>query len=218
MKIPRTQLRLVLCLVALFVLPAVARAQINTTYSFNLNPGTSAGNPVTNMMIFEASAGGSQLFIDYGGTPNGFTINGTGFSTLTHTSAFNPAMSLIVGLTQQVSKTSLVIFMNDAFAASATGVLFNNTFSSIGHNALIARLRVAETGSQSDLDWFRDVFFPIDGSRAAFVTGGSHTAMEFTAGFPIGTVPEHSDTALLLSVSCGLMLAMCRWKSLLRDS
>jgi hypothetical protein len=199
--------------VALFLLSSLCRADQLTTYSFNLDPGTSRGTPITNMMIFETNVGGSQLLIDYGGSPNAFTVNGTGFSTLSHTSTFTPAMSLIVGLVQQAEKVSLVIFMNNAFAANASGLPYNRSFSSVNHPGLINHVLQAGNGVQSDLDWFRDVFFPIDGWRAAFATGGSFTAMEFTTGIPIGRVPEQSGTLLLLAVSCASVLALHRWKS-----
>jgi hypothetical protein len=199
--------------VAAMFAATLAHADVTTSYNLNLNPGTSAGNPVTNIMILEANANGSQLLIDYAGSPNGFNVSGAGFSTLTHTSAFAPAMSLIIGLTQQVDKISLVIFMSDAFAAQAAGTNFNPNFFSITHNAFIARVLAAETGSQSDLNWFRDVFFPIDGSRMAFQTGGSSTAMEFTVGVVIGQVPEQANTALLLALSCGMVFVARRFGS-----
>jgi hypothetical protein len=207
---PSFTLRAYFGVIVLLAIASVSRADITTSYSLNLNPGTSAGNPVTNMMIFEANADGSQLAIDYGNGPGGYTINGTGSSILTHTSAFNPAMSLIVGITQQVGKLSMVFFMNDAFAAHATGTNFNPNFFSITHNALISHIQLADAGSQTDRDWFRDSFWPIDETRAAFKTGGSYTAMEFTGGVPIGRSPDASSTLLLLALSCGALLAMAR--------
>src|SRR4051794_35533186 len=174
------------CFIALLTAPSLSRADVMTSYSLNLNPGTQTGNPVTDIMIFEANADGSQLFIDYAG----YTISGSGISTLTHTSAFDPAMSLIVGITQQVGRLSLVFFTNNAFAANAAGRNFNPNFFSITHNALISRMQLAEDGSQTDRDWFRDAFWPMDGTRAAFTTGGSHTAIEFTVGVVVGGVPD----------------------------
>jgi hypothetical protein len=109
---------------------------------------------------------------------------------------------LIIGLTQGVDKTQIVMFMNDAFAAGATGLPFSESFSTTRHSELINHLLLAESGNQSELDWFANVFFPSDGTAASFVTGGSFTAMEFTNGDPIGNgVPEQSGTGLLLGMS-----------------
>lgn len=189
------------CSIALVAI-SVCRADIATSYTLNLNPGTSAGNPVTNIMIFEASADGSQLLIDYGGSASGYTISGRGESTLTHLSAFTPAFSLIVGITQQIDKLSLVFFTNNAFAAQAAGTNFNPNFYSITHNALIDRIKAAESGSASDLAWFRDSFWPLDGTRTAFATGGPKTAIEFTVGQIISPVPEQTSTFWLLLGVC----------------
>jgi len=209
MNTPQTKLA-ALAALALLACVRATDAQITTTYHLNLNPGTSAGNPITNIMIFEASADGSQLLIDYGGNPNGYSLPGSGWVTLSHASAFNPAMSFIVGITQQVDKLSLVMFVNDAWAANAAGSNFNPLFFSITHNALISRLKLAESGSQADLDWFRNVFWPADGSRAAFATGGSHKAMEFTIGIIIGQVPEPGSTAVLLGLTCAVLFTVRR--------
>ena len=200
---------LALCFVAV-IAAYPSHASVITSYSFNLDPGTSNGQDITNIMIFEADAGG-QLFMDYGGTPSGFTTSGSGLLELSHTSAFAPTTSLIIGLTQGVDKTQVVMFVNDSFAASATGFPFSESFSTTRHNELINHLLLAESGDQSELDWFANIFFPTDGTAAAFATGGSFTAMEFSNGDPIGNgVPEQSDTALLLGISLGMVL-VGRW-------
>jgi len=196
----------VVCLLVAAIAAEPAFAQTTTTYSLNLNPGTSNGQNVTNIMIFESSAGGSQTSIDYGGAPNAYSIAGSGLSFLTHQSAFTPAMSLIVGLTQAVDKVSLVIFMNETFAASAAGQNFSSVFTTTRHNEMITRMLAAQNGSAAEMDWFRNVFFPTDGMAAAFATGGSATAMQFTVGIPIGQVPETSDTVLLLALAAGAVL------------
>lgn len=190
-------------LLALCAVPA--GAQTTTSYSLNLNPGTSAGGSVTNMMIFETGAAG-QLSIDFGGAANAYHIAGSGLSVLSHTSAFTPQLSLIIGLTQAVDKVSIVVFMNDAFAASATGMKWSDVFGSTRHNEMITRMLAAQNGSSTDMNWFRDVFFPVDGARAAFAPGGSATAMEFTVGVPIGRVPEHGSSLLLLATSAAALL------------
>src|SRR4051812_45216495 len=117
-----------LSVVALAAAVTSSNADVPTSYTLNLNPGTSSGNPVTNIMIFEANADGSQVSIDYGGSASGYTISGQGISTLTHMSAFNPALSLIVGITQQIDRLSLVFFTNNAFATNAAGTNFNPNF------------------------------------------------------------------------------------------
>lgn len=198
------------CCCFTFAAATFSRADVATTYTLNLNPGTSAGNPVTNIMILEASADGSQLLIDYGGSASGYTISGRGISTLTHMSAFTPAFSLIVGITQQIDKLSLVFFTNNAFATQAAGTNFNPNFFSITHNALIDRMKAAEAGSASDLAWFRDSFWPLDGTRTAFATGGPNTAIEFTVGQIISPVPEQSGTLALLGVSSTVLLCVMR--------
>lgn len=199
---------------SLVIAASLTRADVATSYTLNLNPGTSAGNPVTNIMIFEANADGSQLLIDYGGSASGYTISGQGLSTLTHMSAFTPAFSLLVGITQQIDKLSLVFFTNNAFATQAAGTNFNPNFYSITHNALIDHIKAAESGSASDLAWFRDSFWPLDGTRTAFATGGPHSAIEFTVGQIISPVPEQSGTLLLLGASSAVLLFTGRrWRT-----
>lgn len=215
MNTPQIRIALVLqlCTAAVLAFPILSRADVQTTYNLNLTPGTSAGNPVTNIMIFEVAPGSSQVAIDFGPGANGYTLPGTGAVQLTHTSAVAPAMSFIMGLTWQIDKLSLVMFVNNNFAAAAAGIRFNDVFQSMTHNALIAIVQAAEAGSAADRDWFRDVFYPIDGSRAAFATGGSNTAMEFTGGVIIGGVPETGSTALLLSSALATLLIICRSRS-----
>src|SRR3712207_3115506 len=200
----------VVCLLVAAIAAEPAFAQTTTTYSLNLNPGTSNGQNVTNIMIFESSAGGSQLSIDYGGAPNAYSIAGSGLSFLTHQSAFTPAMSLIVGLTQAVDKVSLVIFMNETFAASAAGQNFSSVFTTTRHNEMITRMLAAQNGSAAEMDWFRNVFFPTDGMAAAFATGGAATGLQFTIATPIGTVPEQSQSLLLLGVGAAALLVARR--------
>lgn len=186
-----------------------------TSYSFDLE--TTNGQDITNVMIFESAPGMSQPFIDYGGSPNGYTIGGSGVSQLSHTSAFAPTTSLLIGLTQGIDKTQIVMFVNGEFAASATGLPFSESFSTTRHSELINHLLLAQSGDQSELDWFANVFFPTDGATAAFATGGSFTALEFTNGDPIGgggsAVPENSGTGLLLSMSLGMVLVSRWWMS-----
>jgi hypothetical protein len=178
-----------------------AHADLTTTYTFDLTPGLPTGNPITNIMIFEVNADGSEMFIDYGNNPGGYTINGVGPSSISHTSLFEPSSSFIMGLTQLPDKTSFVMFMNEAFAATAAGHLFSAVFVSERHNALIDRLLSAQTGDPVQLAWFEDVFYPADGSRAAFATSGPKVGMMFTGGVVVTPVPEHGTTALLFGLA-----------------
>lgn len=167
-------------LVALLALVGIRAANaLPVSYTLNLNPGTSNGQDVTDVMILESDGG---LFnIDYP-----YSLGASGVSVLTHDVPFSPTSSLIVGLTEGAEKTQIVMFTGDEFAQSAAGLPFSESFSTTRHSELINHMTLAQAGDQAELAWFADTFWPTDGVAAAFPTGGSFTALEFTSGTVIG--------------------------------
>jgi hypothetical protein len=157
-----------------------ARA-VDVSYPINLIPGTSNGQDVTDIMILEQSVLG-DLHIDYP-----FSVSSSGYSLLSHDVPFEPTSSLIVGLTEGAEKTQIVMLTGDAFAASAAGKPFSQSFSTTRHSELIDHLTLAEAGDQAELDWFTNTFWPTDGVNAAFATGGSFTVVEFSSGVIVGS-------------------------------
>lgn len=169
-----------------FFTPAIAIAillvagsvdAVPVSYTANIN--TMAGNPVTNIMILESD--GTQTFLDYT-----FSLPGRGLSVLTHDSPFVPTKSLVVGLTEGIDDTEIVMLLNSGFAQANAGQKFSVAFPNTRHSELITRLTAAEAGDTGQLDWFRDTFFPGDGAAAAFDTGGPFSVAEFTALAIIG--------------------------------
>lgn len=151
---------------------------VPVTYTANLN--TSAGNPVTDIMILESD--GTQTFLDYS-----FTLPGLGTSALSHDAPFLPTESLVIGLTEGVDQQQIIMFVNNDFAEANVDVRFSEAFPNTHHSELIGRLTAAEAGDADELAWLTDTFFPGDGALASFATGGSFTVAEFTSLTVIGT-------------------------------
>ena len=156
-----------------------ARSAAAVPVSYTANMHTSNGQPVTNIMILESD--GAQTNLDYS-----FTVPGTGISVLTHDVPFSPTKSLVIGLTEGVDKTQIVMLLNNDFAQNNAGVNFSVAFPHTRHSELITRLTEAEAGNASQLAWFSDTFFPGDGAAAAFDTGGAFRVAEFTILTVIG--------------------------------
>ena len=161
------------------------------TVSYTATLDTSVGNPVTNIMIWEAD--GANTYLDYA-----FELPGVGTSVLSHYVPFAPTQSLVLGQTVGVDaggndKTQIVMFMDDYFAAANAGQKFSVAFPNTRHSVLLNNLQAAVAGDAAQLAWFEDTFFPGDGAAAVFDTGGSFTVGEFTALRVIGGAVTHGN-------------------------
>lgn len=191
-----------LVLLAFACASSASAAQI--TYSLDLGTGTQNGNPLTSVAILETD--GTQVNVDFP-----FTIPHAGPQSLTHTVAFQPTLSLIVGLDLATplpgdGKAHVFFFTNSAFANAANGVLFSTVFPNTRHSEFITRFTAAQAGDTVQQAWLRTFFMTGDGAAARFATGGPSTAIEFTTGV-IPATPEPSTYVLLLS---GIAVAVWR--------
>ena len=158
---------------------AASAAAVQVDYTLNLGAGTLNGNNLTSVLILEAGSGLVNLDFPY-------TVPGSGSFVLSHMAPFLPTSSLIVGLdlpstTGGDDKTHLVLFTNDAFAASSAGVLFSTVFPNTRHSDFINRLLLAEGGDAAQQTWLTS-FLLGDGRDAAFAMGTQSTAIEFSTG------------------------------------
>ena len=201
------------------VLTAPARAAVVATpggfevsYALNLS-STLNGNPVTSIFMLETDG---VLF----SAASGFSAAASGFTLLTHTIAFQPTSTLVIGLDLPTAgvgdgKTHLVMLMNGNFAASITGKLFSQAFPGVngqprlGHDALIAAMQAADAGDAVALGIVTNFFLTGAGAFAAFDPAGSFQVGEFTVFVPIAA-PEPASLALLLAGVAGLGLARRR--------
>lgn len=180
-------------------------------YNLNLGGGTLNGNDLTSVMIMEADGLGG-INLDFP-----FTIPGSGTSVLTHTAPFLPTSSLIVGLdlpstTGGDLKTHIVFFTNNAFANSASGNLFSVVFPNTRHNNFIDRLQLAQGGDATQIAWLTNFFVSGDGASAAFATGTSPAAIEFTIAVPLAT-PEPRAFALVALGLVGILARRRTWSA-----
>lgn len=161
-----------------------------TSYSFDL-PSTPNGNDVTTIMILEAGPPGEfSMAFPYTVTPGGIT-------TLSHEIAFFPTSALIVGLELPQpnvgdGKTHIVMWVDNAFAASSIGLRFSEAFPTSRHSLFIANFLLASSGDPAAQQELKDFFLTGDGAAAAFTPGGSFRHIISTV-----IVPEPA-TALLL--------------------
>lgn len=178
-------------------------SDFDVTYTVDL-VGTLNGNPVTSIVVLEA--GGGQFSQDFP-----FTLNASGVSSITHTISFFPTSALVIGLNLPSpgigdEKPHLFMLVNDTFAASANGTKFSDVFANTRHNDMILRLQAALAGDTTQQQWLRDFFLTGDGTAAAFSPTGSFTAIEFSAGTPVGvSVPEPSTMMLVGAAGLALL-------------
>ena len=159
--------------VSVGVVAALAGTAGAMSVSYTASMNTSAGMPVTDILILETD--GTQTSIDLA-----FTLPGTGLSTLTHEEGFQPTRSLVVGVTEGPEKAQIVMFLDSEFAIANAASKFSVAFPNTRHSELIARLTAAQAGDADEITWFTDTFFPGDGAAAAFDTGGSFSVGEFS--------------------------------------
>lgn len=180
------------------------------SYGINMTPGTSNANDITSVFIFESN--GAQLNVDYG-----FTIPGTGVSSLTHTIPFAPTSALIAGIGRGIpgvgdGKDHIYLVVNDAFAESIVGMLWSEVFPGTGgvrvrHNEFIELLADASAGDLDALEAVR-TFATVDAAAGWFDPDGPFAVMEFTFTLPPvgGSIPAPATLELLAAALVGLGL------------
>jgi len=178
------------------------------SYGINMTPGTSNGNDITSVFIFESN--GAQFNVDYG-----FTIPGIGVSRLTHTSSFAPTSALIAGIGRGISgvgdgRDHIYMVVNNGFAESIVGSLWSEVFPGSGetrvrHNEFIDLLTDASAGDPGALDAVL-TFASVDAAGGWFDPNGRFAVMEFSLVPPPvgGSIPAPGTLALLATALVGL--------------
>jgi len=139
-----------------------ARAEYQTSYTFNVN----TGQPVTNVMLLETGDG-------WGGGTWAFTVSGQGQSTLVNpfTSQDPTLRTLLIGIVQGLpgdadpEEKHIVLFMDPTAAGLAENIAWGTLFTSTLEEQLIADLELATSGQ----DW--PIIQPGLDAVGAFVNG-----------------------------------------------
>ena len=188
--------------------PPVSAYQVS--YGINMTPGTSSGNDITNVFIFETN--GAAVTVD-----SGFDIAGTGVSYLTHTSSFAPTSALIAGMVLGTPGVGdgidhVYLVVNNAFAESSVGLLWREVFPGDGvtrvrHGEFIDLLLDASAGDQTALDAVLR-FATVDAAAAWFDPNGPFSVSQFSVTDPpVGvSVPAPGALALVAMALAGLGL------------
>jgi hypothetical protein len=195
---------------ALAVWSPAGAAPVEVSYGIDMSPGTSNGNDITNVFIFESN--GAQFSVDHG-----FVIPGLGVSRLTHTSPFAPTSALIAGIGRGIpgigdGKDHIYLIVNNAFADSIVGSLWSEVFPGndgirVRHNEFIELLTDASAGDAGALDAVL-TFATVDAAAGWFDPNGPFAVSEFTlVPPPVGDrIPAPGTLALLATALAGLGL------------
>lgn len=165
------------------------------SYNINLGIGTSNGNDITDVFIFEWDS--SNFNVDYP-----FTINSVGQSVLQHTISFQPTHALILGYNLGIAgvgdeKDHLFSVTNETFFASVQNKKWSVAFPGVvpgpprtGHSLMVTLLKDAASGDTTALTYLKD-FVEREATHAAFnpATNGFRV-IEWTAANPIDYNPQ----------------------------
>jgi hypothetical protein len=182
------------------VIPVATGYEVS--YGISMNPGSSNGNDVKNVFIFEWNDA-SDFRVGYA-----FTIAGQGHTYLKHTIDFAPTSALLIGYGLGISgigdgKDHLFTATSSAFAQAVTGIKWSEAFPGVPpeprvtHAEMIDLLADAAVGDRVALSeltaWVKS-----EGFSAAFNPAGAFTVVEWTGGNPIGSsIPEPGSLALI---------------------
>ena len=176
------------------------------TYTANI-PNTLNGSDVTNLMIFEKDSVGNVRVVAFP-----YTLAPGDVSVLSDTLIFSPTSTLIAGLdyippSGGTGKMHLVMFVSDAFAASAASKDFSQMFPPVQEQAFIEDLLKVYWGWDHTLlqDYFANG--PLD--SAAFTPGGSFSVVECSTFSP---VPEPATMLFLVFGLVGVVGAIRKFK------
>ena len=184
------------------IAPVAAGFQVD--YAIDMTPGTSSGNDITHVFIFESD--GIQFNVD-----EGTTIAGTGATTLVHLSPFAPTSALIAGLTRGVpglgdGKDHIYLVNNPGFSRSSAGFKWGEVFPGSGgtrvrHEEFINLLVDASAGNAPALAAIRD-FAINDAAAAWFDPNGAFAVTEFSTvpADPVGHNVSVPGTLALLAL------------------
>lgn len=183
-------------------------APVEVSYGIDMSPGTSNGNDITNVFIFESN--GAQFSVDHG-----FVIRGSGVSRLTHTSPFAPTSTLIAGIGRGIAgvgdgQDHIYMIVNDDFAESIVGTPWSQLFPGSGgvrvrHSEFVDLLTDAGAGDEDALEAVLN-FVRVDAAAAWFDSDGPFSVSEFSTPPPPvgGSVPAPGTLALLAAALAGL--------------
>lgn len=179
------------------------------TYTFQLN--TPSGNPVTDLVIYSADATTDNVNIG----PE--VLSASGLQTLTFSTPFDPTRMLVVGLNEDaINGTHIIMFADEAFAASAVGLRWNQLFAPIRHSAMINYIAGAHSGDAASLTALTDFFRGL-GTAATFSSPTSFSILQFSlVPPPIGASLPEPGSLLLLGSGLGVAAGVGRWRSLKR--
>lgn len=183
-------------------------SEYEVEYGINMDPGTSNGNDVQGVFIFEWDD--TNFHVDHS-----FTIAGQGNTYLRHIIGFAPTSALLIGYSEGIpgigdEKDHLYTITSTAFASTVyAGQKWSETFpgvppsSRVGHDAMIGLLKSGDVDALSS--WVK-----AEGYRAAFDPTGGFAVLEWSgcgAGevfvpgvgcVPVGgNIPEPGTLALL---------------------
>lgn len=211
-----------LVLILAFTPDAIAKVTpvedgFQVSYGVRLGPGTSNGNDINDVMIFEWAEGG-EFSAD-----GPYTINGRGRTHLSHVVDFEPTHALVMGWGAAIpgvgdEKDHLFTLSNALFSFHASGQKWSDVFPGVppeprtGHNAMIGQLQAAAAGDADALGAIR-TWIEREASTAAFDPDGGFRVIEWSIAQPIDDalpVPVMPLGAVLL-LALGVLLVGRRY-------
>jgi len=157
-------------------------------YGIRMDPGTSNGNDVEGVFIFEWDD--NNFHVDHA-----FIIAGRGNTYLSHIIGFAPTSALLIGYSEGIpgvgdEKDHLYTITSTAFVSTVyAGQKWSETFPGVpptprvGHDAMIGLLKIADVDALSS--WVK-----AEGYRAAFGPAGDFAVIEWS---PCGNVDPNPD-------------------------
>ena len=182
----------------LFSVFACSQSVSATTIIYDFWLEATEGYPVTDLVLYAGN--GSQ---DNIALPSG-QVGPNGTFQLQHDVPFDPTFALVLGISERDKddKWDLIMFTNEAFAASAVGLKFNVLFppdDNPKHSALTQLLQDVNSGDNAAYAAVEDFLRSPSAGAAYFDPFGSYSIIQFSVVEPPigGNVPSPSSLALL---------------------